>query len=186
MGDVNERAKFSISDGRIEIEGSESFVAAQLAKLEPLLVRMFEERALSSPECAFVSSPNKGMPLPSSSDSANERNGSGGLDDYRNVFKSVDDRVAILQSLPGKSVAMQAQGAALLLAFANQLIGKATTMDEIKAVCQKHSCFDSTNFSKIFKTTAGKKYFTVNNSSEVELTFPGSVAAKTLADSLNQ
>ena len=41
MADVV-RAKFSIADGRIEIEGSEAFVSAQLAKLEPLFSRVYQ------------------------------------------------------------------------------------------------------------------------------------------------
>ena len=184
MSDHNERAKFSLADGRIEIEGSETFVAAQLGKLEPLLARMFEQRP--SPSAPSVSAataqPPSSVP-PAVSAPA-------GFDEYLNVFALADGKVQILKSLPGNGKSGKTMSAALLLAFANELNGtKATTVDEIRTTCTSHACLDAPNFAKIFRNAAGKESFTSSGSGgsqSVSLTHPGRVKAKALADSLNK
>lgn len=184
MSNQNERAKFSLADGRIEIEGSETFVAAQLGKLEPLLARMFEQRpSPSAPsDPAATAQPPSSVP-PAASTPA-------GLYEYRNVFALADGKVQILKSLPGNGKSGKTMSAALLLNFANELNGtKATTVDEIRTTCTSHACLDAPNFAKIFKSAAGKESFTSSGSGgsqSVSLTHPGRVKAKALADSLNK
>jgi len=147
MTDGNERAKFSLADGRIKIEGSEKFVAEQLEKLEPLLTKMFEQRPqlLSAPRLSDTFTPV------SSPITSGEQATSGGLTEYLNVFALSDEKVQILKSLPGKSKAEKTVNAALLLAFANELNGhKSTSMDEVRRTCSSHACLDSPNFTKPF------------------------------------
>jgi len=184
MSDHNERAKFSLADGRIEIEGSEAFVAAQLGKLEPLLTKMFEQHSVpSTPSALPVSAPPQTNMAPAGSSLS-------GFDEYLYVFALADGKVQILKSLPGTGKSGKAMSAALLLAFANALNGnKATTVDEIRSTCTSHACLDAGNFSKIFKVSAGKEAFTISGSGgsqTVSLTHPGRVKAKSLADSLNK
>ena len=182
MADGNERAKFSLADGRIEIEGSEAFVAGQLAKLEPLLQNMFVQRPPPAPAPAPAST---GMSAPAHSPAS-----SGALDDYLNLFALADGKVQILKSLPGGGKANKAQSATLLLAYANSLRGvNATTVDEIRATCTAHACYDQGNFSKTFRGSFGKESLTLSGSGAsqtVSLTHPGKTKAKALADSLNK
>lgn len=182
MANGNERAKFSLADGRIEIEGSEAFVAGQLAKLESLLQKMFVQRPPPAPAPASAST---GAPVPAPSPVS-----SGMLDDYLNLFAFADGKVQILKSLPGGSKAGKAQSATLLLAYANSLRGvNATTVDEIRATCTAHACYDAGNFSKTFRGSFGKESLTLSGSGgsqTVSLTHPGKTKAKALADSLNK
>lgn len=181
MSDRNAQAKFSLADGRIEIEGSEAFVESQLAKLEPLIAKMFQQRP---PQPVPVTSPN------SSATTSNGHPTSNGLDDYLNVFALADGKIQILQSLPGTGKAGKTFNAALLLAFANELHGfKQTGLDDVKSTCTSHACLNSTNFAKTFKGAAGKESFTISGSGasqSISLTHPGRTKAKTLADSLNK
>ena len=182
MANGNERAKFSLADGRIEIEGSEALVAGQLAKLEPLLQKMFVQRPPPATAPAPASNGNS-APAPSPAHS-------GALEDYLNLFALADGKIQILKSLPGGSKASKAQSGILLLAYANSLRGvNATTVEEIRATCTAHACYDQGNFSKTFKGAFGKESLTLSGSGAsqaVSLTHPGKTKAKTLADSLNK
>lgn len=181
MADGSERAKFSLADGRIEIEGSEAFVAGQLAKLEPLLVKMFEQ---GPPPPATPTVPSNSAPHPTG------KTPIGSFDDYLNVFALADGKVQILKSIPGSGKAGKSMNAALLLAFANELNGvKPTSVDDVKSTCSSHACLDTGNFAKIFKGANGKESFTVSGagpSQQISLTHPGKTKAKALADSLNK
>ena len=188
MSDGNERAMFFLADGRIEIGGSETFVAGQLAKLESLLHKMFEQRAGSPAPLAtpINSSAPASESGPGSANAGATAEGTG-LNNYMHVFQMVDGKVQLLQKPPGKAVANQAQSVALLVTYANDLRGvKTTSIDEIRAVCQHHSCLDSGNFAKIFKNAAGKEFFAVSATTGVALTFPGRERAKEVADLLNK
>lgn len=182
MAENTERAKFSLSDGRIEIEGSESFVAGQLEKLEPLLKTMFEHRPLSSPLTSAATG--------STSTTSAAVDAGNGLGDFLNVFALADGKVQILKTLPGSGKANKAFNAALLVAFANELKGtKSTLVEEVRAICISHACYDQANFSKTFRGTNGKESFTVSGNGgaqSIALTHPGKTKAKLIADSLNK
>lgn len=174
----NERAKFCLADGRIEIEGSEGFVAAQLEKLEPLLKAMFEHR------------PPPGTKQTDSADSSSKTGvGTGTLAAYLNLFALADGKIQILKTLPGNGKATKTLNAALLLTFANDLHGtKSTSIEEIRTLCTSHACYDPPNFAKTFRNAQGKACFTMSGSGGSQtatLTHPGKAKAKTLADSLN-
>lgn len=182
MKNGNERAKFSLADGRIEIEGTEAFVAAQLEKLEPLLQEMFTHRP---PPASAQALGSDGTPASASATAT-----SGALNDYLNLFALADGKIQILKALPGGSKAAKAQSATLLLAYANSLRGvNTTTVEEIRSMCTVHACYDQSNFSKTFKGAFGKESLTLTGSGAsqaVSLTHPGKTKAKTLADSLNK
>ena len=182
MADV-ERAKFSIADGRIEIEGSEAFVSAQLAKLEPLFSKVLQEPA--KPQPSRESTPPVQTPSTASDGAAQPS-----LNDYLHLYaKNGDGKLNILKSLPGEGKAGQTISAALLLTLGNELDGKATTLEEVRATCAQHACLDSTNFAVAFKKPIPRSYFTRSGSGskqEIALTHPGRVRAKELASSLNK
>ena len=177
----NERAKFSMADGRIEIEGAESFVTAQLAKLEPLLSKMFQEPAHK-----------RHTPAPTSATPPASSNGGTptGLSDYLHLYADAGGgKLKILKSLPGDGKAGKTVSAALLLSLGNELNGKLTTMDEVRATCTQHACLDSTNFAGSFKKPIPRGYFTISGSGAqqaIALTHPGRLKAEELAKSLNK
>lgn len=182
MADV-ERAKFSIADGRIEIEGSEAFVSAQLAKLEPLFSKVFQEPAKQRP------SPDSTPAVPATT-TAPDGASQPSLDDYLHLYaKTGDGRLQILKSLPGDGKAGKTISAALLLTLGNELNGKTTAMEDVRTTCTQHACLDSPNFAGAFKKPTPRGYFTISGTGSqqiIALTHPGRLKAKELASSLNK
>jgi hypothetical protein len=182
MVEQRDMAKFSLADGRIEIEGSEAFVAGQLIKLETIIAKMLTQSSLSS--AGHQASGNAARM------DAHRTSNLVSLDKFQNVFAMADGKVQILVTLPGGGKAGKALNVALLVTFANALNGvHQTTMDDVKTTCQSHACLDPANFSKIFKSKVGKASFTLTGSGGaqlISLTHPGKVAAEKLAISLNQ
>ena len=176
-----ERAKFSLADGRIEIEGSETFVAAQLERLAPILEKMFQE---PKPRAhAHVPAPAVHQTPPPDATTGK------GLQDYLHLYADAAGKLKILKSLPGDGKAGKTISAGLLLVFGNELNGKATTMDQVRAVCNEHACLDSHNFAQTFKKPTPRGYFTFSGSApnqSVALTHPGRIKAEELAKSLNK
>lgn len=170
------RVKFSFSEGLLEVEGSEGFVAAQLQKLEPILEKYLSQPAPSNQKV------NGREPA-----AKNAQGDSGGrLTDYENLFALADGKIQILKDIPGSSKANKTVNVALLLAFANQLQNIATVgYSTIRDVCGVHACLDSTNFSKILKDQ--KELFIISGPSGnqiLALTVPGKRKASELANTL--
>jgi len=177
-----ERAKFSLADGRIEIEGSESFVTAQLVRLEPILAKMFQEpRAPTPPAAISPAARHAQVAAPS---------GAAGLGDYLHVYAEADGKLKILKSLPGDGKAGKTISAALLLTYGNSINGgKSTTMDQVRAVCTEHACLDTNNFASTFRKPVPRGYFTISGSGSnqtIALTHPGRLKAAELAGALNK
>jgi len=170
------RVKFSFSEGLLEVEGSEGFVAAQLQKLEPIL-----EKYLSQP------APNNQKPNGRDTTPKNAQNDiNGGLSDYENLFALADGKIQILKDIPGGNKSSKTVNVALLLGFANQLQGiNSVGYSTIRDLCAAHACLDSANFSKSLKDQ--KELFLISGSSgsqSVTLTAPGKRKASELANSL--
>lgn len=186
MADNIGLAKFSLADGRIEIEGPETFVSEQLEKLQPWLVKMFERSQSGASAPPSDDSEGKNVPAASSPATPPESD----LDGYLSLFALSDGKVQILKSLPGTSKSSKTQNAILLVAYANMLRGvNATFVKEIRTICASHACYDAPNFAKVFKGKFGKESLTLSGSGEAQtlsLTYPGKLKAQALADSLNQ
>jgi hypothetical protein len=182
MSDI-QRAKFSLIDGRVEIEGSEAFVTAQLIRLEPLLAKMFEppRAAGSAPEPVAAAAHHAPAPITSAGV---------GLDKYLHLYAAADGKLKILKSLPGDGKAGKTISAALLLTYGNEINGgKSTTMDQIRMVCTEHACLDSGNFAAAFKKPVPRGYFTLSgpgSNQTIALTHPGRLKAVELAAALNK
>ena len=162
-------------------------MAGQLAKLEPLLTKMFEQ----APSPTVPAQRNGGaVGNGGSGGAAPVVAAGGGLDNYLNLFALADGKIQILKSLPGSGKSSKAQSATLLLAYANMLRGvNATTVEEIRTTCTAHACYDPGNFSKTFRGAFGKESLTLSGtgaSQSLSLTHPGKLKAKALADSLNK
>jgi hypothetical protein len=169
----------SISEGRIEFEGSEDFVERQLVNFGDLI-----KQSLAAPPAK--KKPPAGQ-KPDDADAA-EPPLSEGLKAYEHLFAEADGKIQILKDIPGANKAQKTVNAARLLALANSLLGKKTTsFEDIKATCKAHSCLDDTNFSSTLK--AEKEHFIPGGSrgaQTLSLTVPGRKAADKLAADLNK
>jgi hypothetical protein len=176
MTDSPSRVLISISDGRVEIEGSEAFVASQLEQLRPMLQAVADRPAESS-------APH---PKPTSPASNQVQTNVGGLASYENLFAVADDKIQVLKDLPGSNSRQRTVTAALLLTLANTLHGQDTTsFDEIRDLCKTHGCLDSPNFAKTLKSEKDAFIFGgTPRKQTVKLTVPGKKRADTIADAL--
>lgn len=170
---LNARVVVSVSEGKIEIEGSESFVAEQLAQLNNVICQIVSSAgnlavaAAASPEAA--SSGNQ-KPMLS-------------FGRYANLYAQRDGRIQLLKELPGANMAHKTISAALLLGHANLLLGTDTTpLDVIRKACKEHACHDSNNFAATIKRE--KALFRHSGSSYITLSDAGKALAESMAEQL--
>lgn len=93
-----------------------------------------------------------------------------------------DGSISILKKVPGDNKAEKAKNIALIVLFIKKgkIQGK-----EIIPICEKHACYDSSNFSTVFKN---EKTNIVRKGSgqswTIELTQPGETAARALLEEM--
>ena len=93
-----------------------------------------------------------------------------------------DGTISILKKIPGNSNAEKMKNIALIVLYIRKekIAGK-----EIIPICEKHACYDSTNFSSTFKN---EKTNIIRKGSgqawTIELTQPGEVAALALLEEM--
>lgn len=93
-----------------------------------------------------------------------------------------DGSISILKKVPGDNKAEKAKNIALIVLFIKKgkIQGK-----EIIPICEKHACYDSSNFSAVFKN---EKTNIVRKGSgqswTIELTQPGETAARALLEEM--
>ena len=177
MEDNRSRVVVSLTEGRLEIEGPESFVEKQVERFASLIeAGLGKARHAPDPK-----------PQPQQLTDRPEVRNEAGLAAYENLFALAGDKVQILKDLPGTNKAERTVSAALLLTFANTLTGADTTsFDAVRETCEAHGCLDSPNFAKTLK---GEKEAFVfggtRNKQTLKLTVPGRRKAEQLATSLN-
>lgn len=174
------RFTFSATEGRIEVVGSEEFVAERVKEFSDLIRDLLNKAPAVKP----LNSHNAGNA------GAGAGGGGGGkreFADYENVLAFSDNKVQILKPLPGANNAAKTVSAALLTLFGNGLLGtEEIPFSTIREVCQAHGCLDSGNFAGTLKDQ--KEYFIVSGSRAnltAKLTVPGQRAAEQLAKDLN-
>jgi hypothetical protein len=163
----------SLKDGLLQIEGSEAFVSEQLAKLEPHIVKAFENGE-------SVTHGKKSKLGAKTSDSV-------AFSEYEHLFAEVDGNVQILKAIPGKNNAQKTVNIALLQAFAKFLMGaESVSSTVVRDVCKAHACLDSGNFASTIKSENSLFILTgTGNSKDIKLTVPGRSKAEELAKQLN-
>lgn len=164
-------------DGVLQIEGSEDFVSQQIARLEPHIIRAFESRDSNSPK--VVKATNKTGAIDGQITEINA---------YEQLFAQNGDKIQILKNIPGSNNAQKTVNIALLLAYANKLLGvDVISSDLVRDACKSHACFDSGNFASYLKKA--KALFLLeggpNTSKNIRLTVPGKTKAEDLAKQLN-
>jgi hypothetical protein len=176
MTNTNARIHISLKVGTIEIEGTEGFVTEQLNRFESYITS-----ALDDHHKGDAKKP-KSKPI-----DASETNALSAASRHSNLFAVADGKIQILKDLPGDGKAQKTVSAAMLLTYANGLMGnEATTYDIIREVFYAHACLDGTNFSKTLK--AEKELFIIGGTAKrqtVTLTVPGKRKAEELAHRLN-
>ena len=130
------RIKVSFVDGTLEIEGSETFVRAELEAFRPSIRGGLAKHETHAPAVeAAPTAPADGI-------------------DLSGIF-TVSDRGAVhfVPDIPGKSRWQQIVNAAKLLAYgAGRLQNRiAVPFAEVKAECKAHRCHDAKNLSTVLK-----------------------------------
>jgi hypothetical protein len=177
------RMVLSISEGRIEIEGSEDFVEKHLEvfkeHIEKSLQRMVD--GAKAPAPAAANSVNK--PTPAGAGTGE----STGLTGYDHLFAKVDDKIQVLKTLPGANKKEKTQSAALLVAFAHRAVGvEPVSFEAIRDACKADGSYDSSNFAGYIKDDTANFVVTGKAPSySLTLTTPGKTKALALANSLN-
>lgn len=182
------RITLSANEGKLEIVGSEEFVAKNIERFAPVITQM-----LSAPKASARGSTNGAAGGGAAGGAATNGNGAGAGDGdwqskYENVFALNENKIQVLVDLPGNSTAEKTVSAALLLALGNTLRGQEdTAYEEIRDVCKAHGAFDSPHFSETIK--AEKDAFIIAGAARspnktLRLTVPGRRRAEALADSL--
>jgi hypothetical protein len=169
------RISISLREGNIEIEGSESFVIAQLTRFESLITKALEQAVKPA-------AGGKGKPAGGGGDDETDS-----IENYPNLFAIADGKVQITRDLLGTNKAQKSVNAALLLAYANSLKGSnTTTFSAVRDLCSAHACLDEGNFAKTMRDE--KEAFIVGGSGKsrtLELSVPGRKKARALAQQLN-
>lgn len=175
MNEVIAKVHISLTDGVLQIEGSETFVAEQLSKLEPHIVRAFDHNP-SDKKGGNKKTDAKGSTDPSINLAA-----------FDHLFAEANGKIQLLKSPPGNNNAQKMVNTALLLSFANSLLGNTITpTDGVREICKAHACLDASNFAKRLKDE--KELFLIEGtgrSKDIKLTVPGKKKAEELAKSLN-
>lgn len=165
----------SIWEGKVEIEGSEEFVATHLAPLQGVINEMHQAADEPTARAASAAAP----PKPKVQDTA-------ALERFAKLFNIASDGgIALSKDLPGNNMAHKTVGAALLIGYANSLLGtEHTPLEDIRKVCKEQECHDPNNFSATLKRE--KDWFQHSGRSYITLSETGKQMAQNLAEQLIQ
>ena len=124
------RVRVSLVDGTIEIEGTESFVTAQLERFGDPIRAVFtaKDLAVESPQPSTV--------------------------DLNGVFNVSDGGIVhVVPDIPGRNGREQMVNAARLLAYGAERLQNRPNVKfaDLKAICQAHRCYDRGNFGAALK-----------------------------------
>lgn len=171
----------NLRDGNFAISGSESFIDKYYQDLKTYVKEnMFTAETLDTNQhkeqvaCTEMPILSRQQPVQSLIDKYVE-NGIYYIDENTNQIK-------ILKNVPGNNKASKAKNVAMIMLFAKN--GELSNT-EIIAQCQEQACFDSGNFSAVFKKKDG--WFIRSGSGKnwtLRLTTPGRKAAEELLDGM--
>lgn len=165
------RVSVSLLDGKVEIEGSEEFVASHLIPLQDVISEIYNAAEKTNEDAAAGE-----VKLPAGNSSS--------LEKYLELYNaSADGKIELLKDLPGENKAHKTVSAALLISYANSLLGAdKTPLDTIRKACKEHACHDTNNFSATIKRE--KELFVHSGTSYIKLSAAGRKIAQNLAEQL--
>lgn len=172
------RVIISLSEGKIDVSGSEKFVREQLDRFKDLIDKKLSAVPVQTPQAQInTQTPSISVSQPPKATEEVE---------YSNVIDEHDGEIKILK-ITGDNNREKTTNIALLYLFAKKQKGEDTaTFEDIRKICKEHACFDQANFSTIIKSN--KKFFITGGSKRkynAKLTAPGLREAKSLAKELN-
>jgi hypothetical protein len=169
---ADSRIRVSLDEGSIEIEGSEAFVAEQLARFEKTIL---ESLAVRQSQRMKQKEEN-----PQAIDGESNTTKDASYDEVFHVDSN--GKVSIFTDIPGTNNKAKTVNCALLTVFAKESAGlKSATGQEIAAICTEHGFADPPNFSANLKSDKGLLLDGSGKNATVTLGQPGRKRAKTLA-----
>jgi hypothetical protein len=161
------RVFVSVHEGKVEIEGSEEFVKDQLARVQEVVAQIVSAQKAPTEDAAIAVKADLSS-----------------LGKYAKLFNTAPNgKIELLKDLPGNNMAHKTVSAALLVSYANSLMGsEQTPLDEIRKTCKEHDCHDSNNFSATIKRE--KDLFVHSGCSTIRLSDAGRQLAQNLAEQL--
>ncbi len=166
----NARIFVSIWEGKVEIEGSEQFVANHLAPLQGVISEMSHAAEHSSERQGIQQGGVQAI--------------SPALEKYMKLFNTTPQgEIELLKELPGNNMANKTVSAALLISYANSLLGaEQTPLEVIRKACKQKACHDSNNFSATIRRE--KELFVHSGRSYIQLSETGKRLAQNMAEQL--
>ena len=196
------RVKVSLSDGgTIEMEGTESFVSAQLDKFGDsiragLAGKGGDHQAAAEPPAAAAEDPAAATedpaaatedPAAATEDAAAATEDAAGADTLDDIFAATDAGVRILTDIPGYRVYEKMGNAAKLLAYGIARLENRTVVRfaEVTAACKKHRCYDGAHMASALKHQKSAFVFAGRGKKQtLALTASGTSDAEKLIESL--
>ena len=189
MENINSAISINLRDGNVTISGSEAFIEKNIQIAFDFVERNLHLLSATSSEAKAVFRPDE-THLNSSSIVAETTDSNSPYDVENEKYISAgvyhidkeDGTISILKKIPGSSKSEKTKNIALIVLYIRK--GKVPGK-ELIPICEKHACYDSTNFSSIFKnekTNIIRKGTGQNWT--IELTQPGRTAAIALLEEM--
>lgn len=173
MGEAKFRV--SLTEGTLEIEGSESFVAEHLAKFEDTIQsRLGKARPVAA--LAAVAAPPP--PLQEAHAASLETAG-----DLAEFYAVTDAGIQILGTVPGTNNAEKTVNAAAIQLYGLKKLKNKDTLlfEEVKPLCKSQGCYDGSNMAKYLKGAPETFIFGGSGKKQtIQLTQPGFRTAEKL------
>lgn len=189
MDNKGPAVSINLYEGSISISGSEEFIEKNLKVVFDYVEKniLTFPRATTTSDKLTVVDPLKNIPVTDTVSSDHPKVSATPLDDKfikAGVYHidSEDGTISILKKVPGDSKSEKVKNIALIVLYIKK--GKIPGKDIIP-ICEKHACYDSSNFSATFKnekTNIIKKG--TGQSWTIELTQPGEIAALALLEEM--
>lgn len=183
MENQNASIKVSVSEGLIEITGSETFVTSQIDNLKELLKELKESKVKIKPQ----NSGGEGDKKKKLDDGLNP---GATLEDMDDIYVIDDDKIKIIcDEIPGNDKLNKTLHVALLYAFASKKLGKdEANVDLIREVCVEHGCLDAGNFSTHIRNGNPQYYIDkgTGKARTIKINKPGEKKALEIIDKIRQ
>lgn len=189
--DNNKNASVSINlhEGSIVIAGTEEFIEKNMKMAFDFVEKNISVISRTTDDYSASATFNAMVPvIAEKKESAEASNATGVSADDKYIKAGVyhidsdDGTISILKRIPGENKAEKTKNIALIVLYIKK--GKVSGK-EIIPICEKHACYDASNFSSTFKNEKTNIIRKGSGQSwTIELTQPGEIAAYTLLEEM--